>query len=104
MAITYKHYFVIIVFLFEILQLFATLTLVLVITLTGLTSLQVSFAEQILPLLVCLLLSKGSEVCKDIMNRSMCHFFRSHFETSLQVDKGCSTSPLLVVRCEFSVQ
>jgi hypothetical protein len=66
-------------------------------------SVQVSFAEQVLPLLVCLVLSTGSEVCKDIMNRSICSFFRSHFETCLQLDKGRSSSPLPVLKREFSV-
>jgi len=67
-------------------------------------SLQLSFAEQILPLLVCLVLSTGSEMCKAIMNRSICYFFRNHFETSLQLDKERSTSPLPVLKCKFPAQ
>ncbi|KDR18216.1 Serine-protein kinase ATM [Zootermopsis nevadensis] len=61
-------------------------------------SAKVSFAEQILPLLVYLVLSTGSEVCNIIMNRSICYFFRSHFEACVQLDKGHSTSPLPVLR------
>jgi hypothetical protein len=64
-------------------------------------SLQVSFAEQILPFLVSLVLSTGSDVCKAVMNRSICFFFRNHFETCLQLDKELRTSPLPVLRRKF---
>ncbi|XP_069700137.1 serine-protein kinase ATM isoform X2 [Periplaneta americana] len=59
---------------------------------------KVSFAEQLLPMLVSLVLSTGHDICRTVMNRCVCYFFRQHFDIYLQLEKDRITSPVPVLK------